>query len=228
MSINKQIILTSLVLLISVVYFGISDIDMLVQDYFYNFTTHKWILPWSLQPYKFIFYDGAKRFLILFAILLLIFSIIFRKKTVIQKYKRGIIIIILSAIFVPSIVGVIKNNTNMPCPKNELRYGGIYQKTAVWEKYPTDFVKPKMKCWPAGHASGGFALMSLFFLFKRNRNRFMGLGLGLFVGWSTGLYKMIIGDHFLSHTTITMILAWLIILIIAEIMKFRVVNNHLG
>jgi membrane-associated PAP2 superfamily phosphatase len=31
-----------------------------------------------------------------------------------------------------------------------------------------------------------------------------------------GGYKMIIGDHFLSHTVITMIFAWLIILIIVR------------
>lgn len=225
MSINKQIIFTSLLLLVSIIYFGLSDIDVLVQDYFYNFTTHTWILPWSLQPYKFIFYDGEKRFLILFAVSVLIFSIIFRKKRVVQTYKRGIIILLLSAIFVPSITGLIKSNTNMPCPKNEIRYGGMYPKTAVWQSYPKDFVKPKTKCWPAGHASAGFALMSLFFLFKRKRNRFIGLGIGFFVGWSTGLYKMIIGDHFLSHTVITMILAWLIILLIAKMSSIKKNNS---
>ena len=221
MSINKQIFITSVVLVLSVVYFGISDIDVLVQDYFYNHETHKWVLDWSLQPYKFIFYDGAKRFLILFAVVLLISSLIFRKKAIIQRYKKGIMIIILSAIFVPSIIGLIKNNTNMPCPKNEIHYGGIYPKTAVWEKYPVDFVKPQMKCWPAGHASGGFALLSLFFVFHRKRNRFIGLGIGLFMGWSTGLYKMVIGDHFLSHTVLTMIMAWLIILLIVKITSIK-------
>jgi len=189
MSMNKQIFITSFVLVVSIVYFGISDVDIVVQDFFYNHETHKWILDWSLQPYKFIFYDGAKRFLILFAVSLLIFSLIFRKKAIVQTYKKGIIIVLLSAIFVPSTIGILKNNTNMPCPKNDIYYGGVYPKTAVWEKYPADFVKPKVKCWPAGHASGGFALLSLFFVFRRKRNRLMGLGIGLTVGWSTGLIR---------------------------------------
>ncbi len=221
MSLNKQIFFTAFVLVVSIVYFGISDIDLLVQDSFYNFQTHRWILSWYAEPYKFIFYYAAKRFLILFAVTLLIGSLLFRKKAFVQKYKRGIVIILLSAIFVPSIVGLLKSHTNMPCPKNEIRYGGVYPKTAVWEKYPSDFKKPQTKCWPAGHASGGFALLSLFFFFKRKRNRFIGLGIGLFAGWSTGLYKMIIGDHFLSHTVITMILAWLIVLLIAKITSIR-------
>lgn len=106
MSINKHIFITSSVLILSIIYFGVSDIDIVVQDYFYNHETHKWILDWSLQPYKFIFYDGAKRFLILFAVSLLISSLIFRKKAIIQTYKKGIMIIILSAIFVPSLIEI--------------------------------------------------------------------------------------------------------------------------
>ncbi len=44
----------------------------------------------------------------------------------------------------------------------------------------------------------------------------------LIIGWSMGIYKMAIGDHFfLSHTLITMILAWLIILIIVKIVGSR-------
>ena len=38
----------------------------------------------------------------------------------------------------------------------------------------------------------------------------------MLIGWSMGTYKMLIGDHFLSHTVITMILAWLLILVIAQ------------
>ncbi|HIP14233.1 MAG TPA: PAP2 family protein, partial [Sulfurimonas autotrophica] len=41
----------------------------------------------------------------------------------------------------------------------------------------------------------------------------------MIVGWSMGLYKMIIGDHFFSHTLITMILAWFIILLIVKIVN---------
>lgn len=36
------------------------------------------------------------------------------------------------------------------------------------------------------------------------------------IGWALGLYKMFIGDHFLSHTLVTMLLAWLMILLISQ------------
>ena len=88
MSINKQILVTAFILLTSIVYFGISNIDLVLQDSFFNFQTHRWILEWSAQPYKFIFYDGAKRFLILFAVTLLIGSFLFRKTAFVQAYKK--------------------------------------------------------------------------------------------------------------------------------------------
>ena len=218
MNLNRQIFFTFILLLGSVYYFGVSDIDIKVQDYFFNFDTHKWILPWSLQPYKFIFYDGIKKLLILFAVSLLIVLVVLRKKPFLKKYKKGLLVVILSALFVPAIASGMKSYTNMPCPKDEIHYGGLYPRTAVWQQYPQEFTlhHKKTKCWPAGHASGGFALMSLFFLFQKRRNKFLALGAGFVIGWSMGGYKMIIGDHFLSHTVITMILAWLIILIIAR------------
>ncbi len=82
---------------------------------------------------------------------------------------------------------------------------------------PKEIVK-KFKCYPAGHASGGFALMSLFFLFKEQKNRFIALGIAVAIGWSMGVYKMLIGDHYMSHTVITMMLSWVSVLIIRKTM----------
>jgi len=215
MTTKQQLIVTLCMLLLTILLFGISTFDIHIEDTFFNTQSHTWILDRELQPYKFIFYNGIKRLLIFIAVGFLIALIFFHKKNIIQRYKKGILTVILSAILVPLVVGGLKKYTNMPCPKDEIHYGGTYPKTAVWEKYtPIYAQKPPIKCWPAGHASGGFALMSLFFLFKRRRNRYIALGGALLVGWSMGLYKMLIGDHFFSHTVITMILAWLLILIL--------------
>ena len=221
MNINQQLVITFIILFFSIIFFGISNIDLTLQDEFFNFTAHKWILFWGAEPYKFIFYDGIKKLLIAFAVSLLLALIFFRKTKLVNDYKRGLIIVVLSAIFVPLIASSLKSETNMPCPKDEIRYGGIYPRTAVWQQYPKEFNlhHHKSKCWPAGHASGGFALLSLIFLFHKRKNKIIAGSVAMTVGWSMGLYKMIIGDHFLSHTVITMILAWLIILLIAKIVN---------
>ena len=56
-----------------------------------------------------------------------------------------------------------------------------------------------------------------FFLFKSQRIEKKSIIFALLVGWSMGLYKMFVGDHFLSHTIITMVLSWLIILLIVKL-----------
>ena len=131
-------------------------------------------------------------------------------------------VVLFSAILIPAMVGALKKVTNMPCPKNEIHYGGEYPSIKVWEHYSKRFQKcHKICCFPAGHASGGFALLSLFFLFKEARNRALALVGALTVGWSMGIYKMLIGDHFFSHTLITMILAWLIVLLLHKFIQSK-------
>jgi len=220
MRLNIAIVATAIILMFLIILFGLTDIDVYIQNYFYDSTAHKWILNSNLQPYKFIFYDGAKKFLILIAVGFLVVLLFFRSKKVIKEHTKGIIIVILSAIIVPITVGMLKKSTNMPCPKNEILYGGKMPRTAVWQSYKEPYSKmEKISCWPAGHASGGFALMSLFFLFKSRRRKWIALATGVTVGWIMGIYKMLIGDHFFSHTVITMVLAWLLILIIAKIVE---------
>ena len=215
LTINKQIFITILMIFFTIILFAYTNLDEIVQDYLYNFNTHNWILDRNMQPYKFIFYDGIKKLLIAIGVLFL-FAFFMKK---FKEYKKGILIVVLSAIIIPVFIGFLKRETNMPCPKNVVRYGGVYPKTKVWEHYPKGFHKPRIKCWPAGHASGGFALMSLFFLFKRKRNKIIGLLVGISIGWAMGIYKMMIGDHFLSHTILTMLIAWLIILINAKLVN---------
>ncbi|MGZ5207813.1 MAG: phosphatase PAP2 family protein [Sulfuricurvum sp.] len=200
-----------------ILFFGLSGADIWVQRHFYNLQTHQWIVDSNNSVLKFIFYDGIKRLLIVVAVLFLFGLIIGWKKTWMKSYKYGLIIVVLSSISVPLAVGSLKNVTNIPCPKSLDIFDGTYPHTCVWEKYPTKFCHlEKQKCWPAGHASGGFALLSLIFLFHSRRNKIIAGSVALVIGWSMGTYKMLIGDHFLSHSIITMVLAWLIIVLIAR------------
>jgi len=217
---TKQLILTSLSLVLTLCLFEVSDLDLVVQQYFYDAQQHLWMISKDNAVLDLIFYSGFKRVLIGIALSILIALIIFRDNAWIKSYKPGLLIVLLSLLVVPLVIGELKAVTNVACPKQLTIFGGNYPYISVFEHYPDNFeqVKPA-KCFPAGHASGGFALMSLFFLFKRRRNRLLGLAVGISSGWATGGYKMLIGDHFLSHTIVTMLLAWLLIMIIAGLVK---------
>ncbi len=217
---KKQFIVTFVLFVLTILFFEYTNTDIWIENIFYNFSTHTWLIDRNEKILKFIFYDGIKKLLIIVAVLMLLSLIVFRRNKIVNEYKKGLIVVILSAIFVPVVVGGLKAVTNTPCPKNTVIYGGIYPEVKVLESYPKNFhQKGKIKCWPAGHASGGFALLSLFFLFKSPKNKKRAIILSMIVGWSMGLYKMMIGDHYLSHTLVTMFLAWIIILIIARIVK---------
>lgn len=219
---NKQIVITAFLLIAVIALFQFSNLDIFVQSFFYDFEKKSWLIDKNEPILKFFFYDGIKNLLLFFGLLILVSLIFFRKHILVQEYKKGLIIVLLSAILVPSIIGFFKDITNTPCPCNIVYFNGTYPDKKVFDSYPKDFIqKSKVKCWPAGHSSGGFALMALFFLFKTPKNQKKALFVALIIGWSMGTYKMLLGDHFFSHTIITMLMAWLIILIIVKFIQTK-------
>ena len=215
----KHIFFTTILLVATVVLFQFTDLDIEVENFFYNFQTHKWLVDENNKLLDLIFYSGIKKVLVAFGLSLLFILIFLRNKPLFKPYKKGLLVVVLSFIFIPLIVGGLKDITNTPCPNDLKIYGGEYPDIKVLTPYPPNSpLKCKnVRCWPAGHASGGFALMALFFLFKSKKNKLLALSLGLSVGWSMGLYKMFVGDHFLSHTIVTMLFAYLIMFIIARL-----------
>ena len=223
---TKHILLVSVTLVFLIILFEYSNIDIWLQDKVYNFESSEWILDRNDKLSKLIFYDGIKKVIIAFILLVFVSTLLFRKSQFVQNYKEGIAIVLLSAVLVPLTVGALKATTNVPCPNNLEHYGGIYPHVTLLTPYPKNFYQAEnIRCYPAGHASGGFALLSLVFLFKNKKNRIIAAVSTLVIGWSMGIYKMLIGDHFLSHTVVTMMLAWLIILIIVKSVR-KVTNKQ--
>ena len=175
---------------------------------------------------KKIFYSGIKKIFII-GILFLLFSLIFlRRYKWVSNNLKVLIIVVLSSFVVPLTVGAMKDLTNMPCPNQLVEYDGKYQHVGLFEKLGQEQQRPMTRCYPAGHASGGFSLLSLLFLTTIIRRKKIILAMVMVLGWSTASYKMLIGDHFLSHTVVTMILAWLIILlIVAVVNKYETLFN---
>ncbi len=220
--INKSIIVTAALLAGIILFFGLNiGVDAWIQNHFYNFQTHQWTIVGGERPWlDFILYDGIKKLLIIGYSLLLITLIIGYKKQWVQQYRREILILVLSGIFVPTTIVVLKTATNVPCPRDWHMYGGEYPHVGVFERYPKDFCqKRRIQCWPAGHASLGFSLLALIAIARTRRQQWMAFGISMGTAWSMGLYKILKGDHFLSHTLIAMVMGWLIVLIIVHLVK---------
>lgn len=166
--INIQITLTLLLLALTLIYFQFSNADIFMQDFLFDANSKTWLIDKHDKIYSFIFYSGAKKLLITFGIFVLLALTLLRKSKWVKLHKKGLLILLLCLIITPLVVGTLKATTNIPCPKNIEYYGGIYPDVKVFDKYPFTFNQSrKAKCFPAGHASGGFALLGLVFVFKK-------------------------------------------------------------
>lgn len=212
---TRQAMLAIGLLLFFVGLFAVTDLDMLVQDHLYRFGPGQWLLDKHDPILKMFFYDGPKKVLTILAKVVLLILIVFRRSDFVEKYGQGLTIVLISTLVTVALVGGLKSITNVPCPKDLSHFGGDYPYVTFLHRNPIADHMDRVRCFPAGHASGGFALVSLFFLFRRRRNRWIGFGVGMALGWTLGLYKMLIGDHFLSHTLASMCLAWLVSVAVA-------------
>lgn len=227
MRLGKQCVLSFLALVLTLLFFEFTNVDLFVQNYLYDFTHQKWLLVAPRDELiHFIFYDGIKRLLVVFALLLLVVLLFYRNKLWVKNRFPKLVIVLLSLLLVPSAVSAIKSVTNVACPKALTIYGGETSYISVFKHYTKEQRPEKpQKCFPAAHASAGFALLSLCFLMDTRRKRAKAIIGALIVGWSMGGYKMLIGDHFLSHTIVSMELAWLLINLIAVIVESRYLST---
>ncbi|MEX1669428.1 phosphatase PAP2 family protein [Zhongshania guokunii] len=214
----KHIQYSLLALLTCTICFELTPLDTWVQDLFYNSQSQQWALSIKGSPVRhFILYDGPKKLLILFEVALLLSLLFFRKHPIVKQYHCGLLIVLLSLPLGPAAVSSLKGTTNVACPYALSQYGGDIPYIKVFERYPTGQEPSKQqRCFPAGHASGGFALMALYYLPKSRRRRQQALYFAIGAGWIMGGYKMLLGHHFLSHTIISMLISWLVVNCVAQ------------
>ncbi len=192
--------------------FHLSDIDIALQDRIYDLGGRAWPLAKSYHALRLIFYDGPKFALVALAVGLfgaLIWS--FRNRSL-ARFRRRIAFVLVMLALVPATVALGKAVTNVSCPLALDRYGGTEPYVRLLDRAPEG--ARRGRCFPAGHASGGFALIALFFALNHRGWRIAGLASGMGMGWLMGGYQMLIGAHFLSHTVATMLLAWFLCVLI--------------
>ncbi|GAB0058477.1 hypothetical protein SIID45300_02826 [Candidatus Magnetaquicoccaceae bacterium FCR-1] len=210
MRIKPSILWVSVALLL-ILLLETTGMDLPVQDLFFQFDSHQWRIDKDDPFWRAIFYTGAKRTVALVAILTLLTLLHSWKFKTRIHLRRKLILLLVTLIVVPGTISGLKNISNVHCPWSLTRYGGDLPHVPFLATNPNDFpAKRPGKCFPAGHPSGGFAFMSLFFLLP-GAWRWVGLGTGITLGWIMGLYQMMKGAHYLSHVIVSMLLAWLLI-----------------
>ena len=135
-----------------------------------------------------------------------------------RKWHRPLVYLLLATLLSTAAVGVLKRWTNMDCPWDLLRYGGNHSYYGLFTHRPS--LLGQARCFPAGHASAGYAWIALYFFFAAThpRWRWWGLGFGLGVGLVFGIAQQLRGAHFLSHDLWALMICWLLALTLSRAM----------
>ena len=154
----------------------------------------------------------AKNAVIVFALLALLGWLCSLARPTWQTLRRPLGYLIMALALSTAIVTPLKALTAVHCPKDLSLYGGKETYTPLLTARAATS-KPG-RCWPGGHASTGFSLFALFFLFRDRRPRLARWLLtgAVLLGCVLSLGRMLQGAHFFSHNLWTALFDWLICL----------------
>lgn len=124
------------------------------------------------------------------------------------------------------LVWVLKSTSDVACPWDLARYGG----TLAYHGLLETGANAAGRCFPAGHASAGYAWLALFFFLSavRPQWRWIGLVIGLGLGLLFGINQQLRGAHFLSHDLFTATICWLVALGLYRIVLRRPVEESVA
>lgn len=114
----------------------------------------------------------------------------------------------LSALLALAAVSVGKNLSTTSCPWDLAEFGGLARYVSHWRFGLVD--GGGAHCFPAGHASAGFAFVGGYFVLRDRAPRAarIWLAAALAAGLVLGVSQQMRGAHFMSHTLWTAWLCW--------------------
>lgn len=124
-------------------------------------------------------------------------------------------------------INYLKAITNIDCPWDLRMFGGDMPYIHLFADKPDSL--PIAKCFPAGHASAGYAWISLYYFFQRISPQWKipGLLVGLIAGLIFGVGQQLRGAHFLSHDVTTLFLCGLIAFMVFSYRSSRREDDHI-
>ncbi len=192
-------------------------LDFKVQSWFWDGSD--WLIPKDSGWFHQFAYEGPKVVLILFAVGLL-WAMAFPDWSPAWLGRRRAIYLFLAMATIALACTQLRDVTQMATPRALKVYGAVAPN--AWDHLLLFDAKPALypsNAFPAGHASGGFSLLSLAFAWGVDGVRRRGVLIGCVYGGGMGLYQIARGEHFLSHTLATAALAWLIAACLARWLK---------
>jgi membrane-associated PAP2 superfamily phosphatase len=138
-----------------------------------------------------------------------------------RAWRRPLAYLALAVLLSTAIVAWMKSWTHVDCPWDLVGFGGTRGYRDLLAALPAHSAPGR--CFPAEHASAGYAWLALFFFLGRVRPRWRwhGLAAGLCAGLAFGVSQQLRGAHFASHDAWTATICWLVALLLHRAMLAR-------
>ena len=210
--------------------FECSYLDLRIQDLFYKTDSGQWLIPREAALVRAFCYHGMKYGVILIGLSALVACCLPTRirrgpvhlSGIPRRAFLGVVIMIVS---LPSFVGFLKSNTDVYFPSQVERYGGSEPYFRLFDDRPGNREPgDRGRGFPAGHASGGFALISLVFISPPSRRRKVLL-FALAYGSIMAAYQTLNGAHYVSHSLVTVHLAFIFLIVIGAILRLPIINE---
>jgi membrane-associated PAP2 superfamily phosphatase len=126
-----------------------------------------------------------------------------------RTWRMAFLYVAITTVASTTIISILKHLTTLPCPVVLTEFGGSREWVSLGQMFAPEI--PAGRCFPAGHASAGYAWICLAFLFPFGTRKFyLALIPGLLLGMIFGICQQFRGYHFLSHDIATLAVCWAI------------------
>lgn len=197
--------------------FEFTGLDLWLADRWYALEGGRWALRqhWITAD---LLHEDARNLLLALGLCVILAALASMFWTPLHRWRRSLWCLAATLVTVPLVIGLLKHLSPVPCPWSLQRYGGELPYRHLFQQAPGT----GGHCFPAGHASGGYALFGLYFAaLPHVRRPALWLLPGLLSGLLLGLDQQLRGAHFLSHDVWTLFLSWFIALGL-----FTVIGRH--
>jgi membrane-associated PAP2 superfamily phosphatase len=196
-----------LLLFVSAVLLEYSGLDIWWVSHFYDAQNQVWPYRghWLFDT---IIHSGGQLFDWSFAVIWLLLFIFVNLQKKFRPYRKILLFFFVATAAGPILIGLGKNFTHIASPWDLHIFNGVQPYIRMLDSLPVDAARGH--AFPAGHASGGYCFLSLYFVLLRYRSHYRGYGLlfGLTIGLVFGLGQQVRGAHFPSHDLITILICW--------------------
>jgi membrane-associated PAP2 superfamily phosphatase len=176
------------------------------QQHVFPLKRHYFLSQWMHTDLKWL--------MVTIALASLVLSAASYKLSKLKAHRKSLLWVFVGMVVATAAVSILKHYSQHGCPWDLAMYGGDLPLFELFATQPAGVEAGH--CLPAGHPSGGFALMAFYFAFMHSKPRFANnmLWLGLVMGLLMGMAQVMRGAHFLSHVLWSGWVVWVVLLIL--------------